>query len=67
MRCHVDGPRKHYGKKPDTKGHTLCESIYLRSREQADPDSKQTGGCQGLEGGGMQSHCLMGEQSQFSR
>ena len=51
----TDEPWKHYAewKKPDTKGHILYDSIYMKYPDQVNPKNKeQIGGCQGLPGGG---------------
>ena len=55
-------------RKPDTKGQTPYNYIYMRYLEQANSETKKyTGSCQGLRGGGMEKYYLTCTEFQFGK
>lgn len=53
-------PQKHYANwKPDTKDHTLHDSVYMKYWEKVNPKRKQIHGCQGLDGRGRDGEWLL--------
>ena len=48
-------------KKPDTKGHMLHDSMYVKYPKQVNPrNKKKVDGCQGLGERRMRNNCLVG-------
>ena len=37
----MDEPQKHHTKKPDTKGHSSCDSIYVQCPKWANPEAQK--------------------------
>ena len=64
----LDEPQKHYTKlkKPDTKGHILSDSIYMKYPEERNHrHRKKTVGARGWVERGKGSNCLMNKRFLF--